>query len=319
MRDASLLRRAAGVMDAQAKEALRKENEEKCGPVCWRAGREADSSLATPSCRPRYGLSPEYIASVVLPAPVRTTHASAAVERQPQAGGHRAKGPAQQPRPADALTFSLMHGDASALSKSQLFALLRALHRKIASLRGAGPSCAPPDAAPAPADAVAEQAAKEVRFVDACPAAGRVGITCDRLRHRRRRAGNGRLAAMRRRGSARKPRSRPWRRRRGTSRSWSLLGTPAPSARTRWTSAAATSSWLSTGCCDTSHSMQFQVSRHCHLSGCQSRVLPPSCSAPAPSPMMDANEPQRSDAFGPRILLPTVTGLAAAAIAAFAM
>jgi hypothetical protein len=42
-------------------------------------------------------------------------------------------------------------------------------------------------------------------------------------------------------------------------------------------------------------------------------------SAPAPSPMMDANEPQRSDAFGPRILLPTVTGLAAAAIAAFAM
>ena len=134
----------------------------KSAALCVKPWREAVSphSPLSPPPIARYGLTPEYIASVVLPAPVRSTHASAGVERQPQAGGHRATGPA--PKPADNVTFSLMHGDASVLIKNQLMALLRALHRKLASLRPA--SNAPPEEAAAPADAALEQAAKEVRL-----------------------------------------------------------------------------------------------------------------------------------------------------------
>ena len=83
----------------------------------------------------RYGLSKEYVDSIVLPSPVKTAQ-TATLERQAQAGGHRAKG-----KQAKALTvkLSLMSAPLDTLSDGQRRALLRALHQRLHSLLAAAP------------------------------------------------------------------------------------------------------------------------------------------------------------------------------------
>jgi len=116
-------------MSNEDKKKLREENQAKCDspPLFFVLLLSLDSFARMMA---RYGLSKEYIDSIVLPAPVKPAHASAAVERQPQAGGHRAKGVPPAPRAVDE-KISLMHSDASSLNASQLMLLLRFLHRKV--------------------------------------------------------------------------------------------------------------------------------------------------------------------------------------------
>jgi hypothetical protein len=110
----------------------------------------------------RYGLSKEHVDAVVLPAPVKNSHASATLERQAQAGGHRAKGKAAA---RATVKVSLMTAPLDGLSGSQRRALLCALHarlHKLLALRGGA-------AGPAADAAVEKQARCAVRSV------------CDRL------------------------------------------------------------------------------------------------------------------------------------------
>ena len=120
-----------GITDKATMEQLRRENEKKCG--CWQ-NMLAQSSALTQRLA-RYGLSKEYVDSIVLPSPVKTAQ-TATLERQVQAGGHRAKG-----KPTKAtVKLSLMTASLDALSDSQRRALLRALHRRLHSLLAAGPA-----------------------------------------------------------------------------------------------------------------------------------------------------------------------------------
>ena len=85
----------------------------------------------------RYGLSKEYVDSIVLPSPVKTAQ-TATLERQAQAGGHRAKG-----KPAKAtVKLSLMSAPLDGLSDGQCRALLCLLHQRLHSLLGAAPDAA---------------------------------------------------------------------------------------------------------------------------------------------------------------------------------
>lgn len=77
----------------------------------------------------RYGLTKAHVDAVVLPAPVKTAHVTATLERQAQAGGHRAKGGKAQARPS--VRVAVMSTPLSALSASQRRALLRALHARL--------------------------------------------------------------------------------------------------------------------------------------------------------------------------------------------
>jgi hypothetical protein len=98
------------------------------GEACAAARRGALTLL------PRYGLSKEYVDSIVLPSPVKTAQ-TATLERQVQAGGHRAKG--KQAKAT--LKLSMMEASLDALSDSQRRALLRALHQRLHSLLAAAP------------------------------------------------------------------------------------------------------------------------------------------------------------------------------------
>ena len=77
--------------------------------------------------------------SIVLPLPVKTAQ-TATLERQAQAGGHRAKG--KQTKAT--VKLSLMAASLDTLSDSQRRTLLRALHQRLHSLLAlaAGPAAA---------------------------------------------------------------------------------------------------------------------------------------------------------------------------------
>ena len=87
----------------------------------------------------RYGLSKEYIDSIVLPSPVKTAQ-TATLERQAQAGGHRAKGKAAKAT----VKLSLMSAPLDALTDGQCRVLLRALHQRLHTLLAAAPGAAAP-------------------------------------------------------------------------------------------------------------------------------------------------------------------------------
>ena len=113
---------------------MRGENKKKCA----RADRLACTVHRTYARRVgRYGLSQEYIDSIVLPSPVKTAQ-TATLERQAQAGGHRAKG--KQAKAT--VKLSLMTAPLDGLSDSQCRALLRALHQRLHSLLAAAPGAA---------------------------------------------------------------------------------------------------------------------------------------------------------------------------------
>lgn len=121
-----------------------------------------------PRTMARYGLSQEYIDSIELPAPVKPAHASAVVERQPQAGGHRPKGSGPAPK-VGGLRISLMHGDTGTLNGSQLVGLLRCLHRKLQTVAEHLPTVAA-SAPPGPEDGAAahgvrDQGGKRAEFL----------------------------------------------------------------------------------------------------------------------------------------------------------
>lgn len=83
----------------------------------------------------RYGLSKEHIDAIVLPAPVKSAHATATMERQAQAGGHRAKGKAAAAPTATKLKLSLMTSDVETLTAGQKLALLHRLHQRLQFLQ----------------------------------------------------------------------------------------------------------------------------------------------------------------------------------------
>ena len=86
----------------------------------------------------RYGLSKEYVDAIVLPSPVRTAQ-TATLERQVQAGGHRAKG--KQAKAT--LKLSTMAASLDTLSDGQRRALLHALHQRLRALLAKGGAAAP--------------------------------------------------------------------------------------------------------------------------------------------------------------------------------
>jgi hypothetical protein len=129
---------------------MRRENEKKC------ATRPSTRSCEVPRCCelsasvrcPRYGLSKAHVDAVVLPAPVKTAHATATLERQVQAGGHRAKSKAAKAaaRPA---VVAVMAAQADLLSHGQRLSLLRALYQRLHKLLGLRGGAAAPADAPA--------------------------------------------------------------------------------------------------------------------------------------------------------------------------
>ena len=123
---------APGTTDRATMEQMRRENEKKCAHVAClhRAPRSRRASG-------RYGLSKEYVDSIVLPSPVKTAQ-TATLERQAQAGGHRAK--AKQAKAT--VKLSLMSAPLDALSDGQCRALLLALHTRLHSLLAAAPGAA---------------------------------------------------------------------------------------------------------------------------------------------------------------------------------
>jgi hypothetical protein len=123
---------------------MRRENEKKCARAAMRACTEHRTHARRVFCR--YGLSKEYVDSIVLPSPVKTTQ-TATLERQAQAGGHRAKGKQAK----TTLKLSLMSAPLDMLSDGQCRALLRALHQRLHSLLAAAPGAAAPPADDAPA------------------------------------------------------------------------------------------------------------------------------------------------------------------------
>jgi hypothetical protein len=116
-------------------EQLRRDNEKKCArPEVACASRRAYAAPLR-----RYGLSKEYVDSIVLPSPVRTAQ-TATLERQVQAGGHRAKG--KQAKAT--LKLSMMAASLDTLSDSQRRALLHALHQRLHALLAKGGGAAAP-------------------------------------------------------------------------------------------------------------------------------------------------------------------------------
>ena len=83
--------------------------------------------------RPRYGLSEEEISKVILPAPPKSAHATATVERQAQAGGFRPKGKGDVEAEETAARVSLMTVDPATLTAGQCISLLEMLHQRFVS------------------------------------------------------------------------------------------------------------------------------------------------------------------------------------------
>lgn len=114
---------------------MRRENETKYARCRGMLAQSCTDGLR------RYGLTKEYVDSIVLPSPVKTAQ-TATLERQAQAGGHRAKG--KQAKAT--LKLSLMEASLDTLSDGQRRVLLRALHQRLHSLLATGPGSAAADA-----------------------------------------------------------------------------------------------------------------------------------------------------------------------------